>query len=110
MVDNGLRIGLAFDPCRYSLGVKKQKAELCRILDELQKANFNTILFQARIRGDVIYPSAIESYNEILTGRSGKSPGYDPLAFAIDECHKRGMELHAWLFLYLWVRQNMCVR
>ncbi len=79
------------------LGVKKQKAELCRILDELQKANFNTILFQARIRGDVIYPSAIESYNEILTGRSGKSPGYDPLAFAVDECHKRGMELHAWI-------------
>lgn len=78
-------------------GIRKQKAELCNMLDEFKTANFNTILFQARVRGDVIYPSRIEPYNEILTGKSGKSPGYDPLAFAIEECHKRGMELHAWI-------------
>ncbi len=77
--------------------INKQKAELCRILDELKAANFNTILLQTRLRGDVIYPSSIETYNETLTGKAGCSPGYDALAFAIEECHKRGMECHAWI-------------
>ena len=76
---------------------EKQRRELCQILDRLKEANFNTVLFQTRMRGDVIYPSAYEPYNECLTGTQGKSPGYDPLRFAIDECHKRGMELHAWV-------------
>lgn len=78
-------------------GIKRQKEELCRILDELKAAHFNTVLFQTRLRGDVIYPSIYESYAECLTGRTGKNPGYDPLSFAIQECHKRGMALHAWL-------------
>ena len=78
-------------------GIKKQQEELCHILDELQQANFNTVLFQTRLRGDVIYPSQFESFAESLTGTEGKNPGYDPLRFAIEECHKRGMELHAWI-------------
>lgn len=78
-------------------GIKRQKAELIEILDKLYEANFNTILFQARTRGDVFYDSAIEPYNAVLTGSTGKKPGYDPLAFAIEECHKRGMECHAWV-------------
>lgn len=45
----------------------------------------------------MIYPSAIETFAESLTGSTGGNPGYDPLAFAIGECHKRGMELHAWI-------------
>ena len=77
--------------------VDKQKKELCDILDQLKEANFNTILFQTRLRGDVVYPSSIETFSECLTGKTGGNPGYDPLAFAIDECHKRGMELHAWI-------------
>lgn len=77
--------------------INKQKAELCKILDNLKAANFNTILLQTRLRGDVIYPSSIETYNETMTGKMGRSPGYDPLAFAIEECHKRGMECHAWM-------------
>lgn len=77
--------------------IDKQKKELCDILDRLKEANFNTILFQTRLRGDVIYPSNIESYSEALTGKTGGDPGYDPLAFAVEECHKRGMELHAWI-------------
>lgn len=77
--------------------IAKQKAELCQILDELKAANFNTVLLQTRLRGDVIYPSNIEPFNEMLTGKATKSPGYDPLAFAINECHKRGLECHAWL-------------
>lgn len=76
---------------------ERQKAELCRLLDELEAANLNTVLFQVRIRGDVAYPSKVEPFNEIFSGREGIPPPYDPLAFAVRECHKRGMELHAWL-------------
>lgn len=78
-------------------GIKKQKEELCKLLDEFKKARFNTILLQTRLRSDVIYPSKIEVFSEELTGKMGKDPGYDPLAFAIEECHKRGMEIHAWI-------------
>ena len=78
-------------------GIQKQKEELCRILDELQQAHFNTVLFQTRLRGDVVYPSAFEPFAESLTDTEGRNPGYDPLRFAIEECHKRGMELHAWI-------------
>jgi len=77
--------------------IRKQQAELIEILDRLKAANFNTVLFQTRTRGDVLYKSAIEPYNSILTGKVGGDPGYDPLAFAIAECHKRGMECHAWM-------------
>lgn len=77
--------------------IRKQQAELVEILDKLKAANFNTVLFQTRTRGDVLYQSAIEPYNSILTGKVGGNPGYDPLAFAIAECHKRGMECHAWM-------------
>ena len=77
--------------------VAVQKSELAVILDSLQAMHINTVLLQVRVRGDVIYPSAIEPFSHVLTGVSGKSPGYDPLAFAVEECHKRGMQLHAWL-------------
>ncbi len=77
--------------------VMKQKQELCNILDKLKQANINTVLLQTRIRGTVIYPSEYESWDGCLSGFPGKSPGYDPLLFAINECHKRGMELHAWI-------------
>lgn len=77
--------------------IRKQKEELTDILDKLYEANFNTILFQVRTRGDVFYPSSIEPFSAILTGTMGKSPGYDPLGFVIEECHKRGMECHAWM-------------
>ena len=78
-------------------GIRKQQQELCDILDRLKEAHFNTVLFQTRLRGDLIYPSSIETFPEALTGHTGRNPGYDPLAFAIEECHKRGMELHAWI-------------
>ena len=78
-------------------GIKRQKEELCRQLDLLKEANFNTVLFQTRLRGDVIYPSIYETFTESLTGKTGRNPGYDPLKFAIEECHKRGMEIHAWI-------------
>ena len=78
-------------------GRAKQKAELCKILDQLQQCGMNTVFLQTRVRGSVIYPSKIEPWDVALTGQYDKDPGYDPLAFAIEETHKRGMELHAWI-------------
>lgn len=78
----------------------QQQDELCHMLDQLQRMGINTIVFQTRIRGTVVYPSSIEPWDECLTGHAGKTPGYDPLAFAIDQCHRRGMEIHAWIVVY----------
>ena len=76
---------------------ERQKRELTTILDRLKAANFNAVVLQTRIRGTVIYPSQIEPWDACLTGHIGQSPGYDPLAYAIEECHKRNMQLHAWV-------------
>ena len=76
---------------------EKQKRELTDILDRLQAAHINTVLIQTRVRGTMIYPSVYEPWDGCLSGFPGKSPGYDALKFAIDECHKRGMECHAWV-------------
>ena len=81
----------------------RQQAELCSLLDSLRDAGINTVLFQARVRGGVLYASQAEPWaGEVLTGRSGGSPLYDPLAFAIAECHRRGMECHAWMVTLPW--------
>lgn len=76
---------------------ERQKAELCHILDQLKACGINTIFLQTRVRGSVIYPSQIEPWDVCLTGSYDRSPGYDPLLFAIEETHRRGMELHAWV-------------
>lgn len=74
-----------------------QKRELTTMLDRLKRAGINTVLLQTRVRASTIYPSDIEPFDLCLTGRHGQSPGYDPLHFAIEECHRRGMECHAWM-------------
>lgn len=76
---------------------ERQKEQLRQLLDKYRRAGINTVLLQTRVRGTVIYPSALEPWDGCLSGMPGKSPGYDALRFAIDECHKRGMELHAWV-------------
>lgn len=77
-----------------------QQAELCALLDRLQEANFNLVFLQVRQRGDLIYPSAIEPFSSTFSGKCGVGPGYDPLAFAIEQCHQRGMECHAWFVTF----------
>lgn len=77
--------------------IEQQKRELTQMLDRLKLIRINTVLLQTRIRGTVIYPSNLEPWDGCVSGQPGRSPGYDPLRFAIDECHKRGMELHAWV-------------
>ncbi|MDO4780565.1 MAG: family 10 glycosylhydrolase [Bacteroides sp.] len=76
----------------------KQKAELIQQLDELKRAKFNTIIFQTRMRADLAYPSYLEPFHYAIVGSPATGrPTYDPLRFVIEECHKRGMECHAWI-------------
>ena len=79
------------------MGIEKQKQQLTDMLDRLKAVGINTVLLQTRVRATTIYPSDIEPWDGCLSGKPGKSPGYDALQFAIDECHRRGMELHAWV-------------
>lgn len=79
----------------YSIQVQKQ--ELCRLLDRIRDAQLNTVIIQTRVRGTTVFPSSMEPWDGCLSGIPGKSPGYDPLAFAVSECHKRGLECHAWI-------------
>ena len=78
----------------------RQQQALRQTLDRLQQAGINTVIFQTRIRATVAYPSNIEPWDGAFSGTPGRGPGYDPLAFALRECHKRGMELHAWVVAF----------
>lgn len=87
-------------PGTYSMSAAssaRQKQELCDILDKLAAAGINTVLLQTRIRATTIFPSDMEPWDGCLSGTPGKSPGYDALEFAIEQCHLRGMTLHAWV-------------
>lgn len=74
-----------------------QQAELTEMLDKLAAGNINAVCFQARPSSDALYPSSYEPWSPVLTGIRGMDPGYDPLAFVIEQAHARGMELHAWV-------------
>jgi uncharacterized lipoprotein YddW (UPF0748 family) len=80
----------------------ENKQYLRRLLDQLSAAGVNVVFFQVRSKADAFYSSQIEPWSRQLTGREGKapSPAWDPLAFMVDECHQRGMELHAWVNPY----------
>lgn len=84
-------------PTASNLTVAQQKAELIAILDKLQAGNINAVCLQVRSQGDALYKSSYEPWAVALTGTRGKDPGYDPLEYAIQEAHNRGMELHAWV-------------
>jgi uncharacterized lipoprotein YddW (UPF0748 family) len=79
-----------------------QRADFIRILDQHQRNGMNAMIVQIRPAADAFYPSPYEPWSEWLTGEQGKAPVpyWDPLAFMIEETHKRGMEFHAWLNPY----------
>jgi uncharacterized lipoprotein YddW (UPF0748 family) len=87
-------------PSTKTLTIQQQKEEFTAQLDQHKLSNINAVVVQVRPSCDAIYPSSIEPWSEWLTGKQGKSPGYDPLQFMIDETHKRGMEFHAWFNPY----------
>ena len=84
----------------------EQIRELVDMIESLDSAGINAILFQIRTECDAIYDSQIEPWSYWLTGKQGEAPApfYDPLKFAIDEAHKRGIELHAWFNPYRCVK------
>lgn len=90
--------GLDWPHNRTSVDV--QKRELADILDRLKKYNFNTVFFQVRGRGEVLYNSKIEPMSSLIAPSGKGQPAFDPLAFAIEECHKRGLACHAWIVTY----------
>lgn len=81
---------------------EKLKQNLIGQLNSLQKAGINAIIFQVRPEADALYASRLEPWSRFLTGVQGKAlePYWDPMQFMIDECHKRGMEFHAWINPY----------
>ena len=85
-------------------GMSKDKMQqtLTYQLDELQKDGVNVIIFQVRPECDALYESKIEPWSRFLTGQQGVAPNpyWDPLQWMITECHKRNMELHAWINPY----------
>ncbi|BBI34261.1 family 10 glycosylhydrolase [Cohnella abietis] len=74
----------------------KQQQEYVQMLDELQAVGMNSVFVQVRPSADSFYKSALVPWSKYLTGKQGLAPDYDPLAFMIEETHKRGMEFHAW--------------
>lgn len=80
--------------------IQRQKKDMIELLDSLHANNLNAINFQIRSRCDAMYKSSYEPWSSDLVSTRGLDPGYDPLAFVVEEAHKRGMECHAWLNPY----------
>ena len=89
-------------PSKPGLTTAEQKSELVTILDHAARLKLNAIIFQVRPACDAMYASKLEPWSEFLTGTMGKAPRpyYDPLAFAVEAAHRRGLELHAWFNPY----------
>lgn len=80
---------------------EKQKQSLIEIFDDLKSKNFNTVFFQVRANGVVLFNSSFEPLSPYINGEVDGDVSYDPLAFAIEQAHKHGLEIHAWLNMNL---------
>jgi uncharacterized lipoprotein YddW (UPF0748 family) len=89
-------------PSKPGLSTWDQQRELLAILDRAVSLKLNAIIFQVRPGADALYASPYEPWSEFLTGRQGRAPepAWDPLAFAVEQAHERGLELHAWFNPY----------
>lgn len=83
-----------------------QKAQMIKILDSLAVNNFNSVCFQVRGMSDAMYKSTYEPWSNYLTGKRGAEPAWDPLAFVVEECHKRGLECLAWVNPYRYASES----
>ena len=93
-------------PQSGSLPVRYQRDDLLNKIIQLKENGINVIYFQIRTEGDALYDSKIEPWSKYLTGKEGRAPDpyWDPLQFATEEAHKRGMQLHAWMNPYRAMR------
>ena len=83
-------------PSRKGLSASSQQAEMKRILDRMVSLNMNALIFQVRPNADAVYQSSLEPWSSWISGTMGRSPGYDPLSYCIQQAHSRGIEVHAW--------------
>lgn len=83
-------------PRRTGLTADEQRAEFLHWLDVAEQFNLNVVFVQVRPTADAFWPSPLEPWSQYLTGVQGQDPGYDPLAFIVEEAHARNLELHAW--------------
>lgn len=107
----GLWVCTAFNldwPSSPKLSVEEKKKELLSIFDRADSLHLNVLFFQVRAAGDAFYNSDTEPWSHWLTGKQGRAPkhDFDPLKFAIEEAHKRQIELHAWFNLFRGVSHN----
>jgi uncharacterized lipoprotein YddW (UPF0748 family) len=81
------------------MSTEAMQANLTWQLNELQKCGINAVLFQVRPEADALYESRYEPWSRFLTGKQGQAPSpyWDPLAWMVEQCHKRRMEMHAWI-------------
>lgn len=86
--------------------IVQQKQGMIDYLDGLKMMNMNAICFQVRSMCDAMYQSSYEPWSSYLTGTRGTNPGWDPLAFVVEECHKRGIDCYAWVNPYRWTSNN----
>lgn len=87
-------------PTKKGLSVAEQKRELNNILDLCEELKLNAVVFQVRPMADSVYASKLEPWSEFLTGEMGRAQAFDPLAYLVDEAHKRGILVHAWFNPY----------
>ena len=92
--------GLTISTTGNTSQIQRQKDRMITILDSLKINNFNAIAFQVRSRCDAMYQSSYEPWSSDLVKTRGMDPGYDPLEWVVEECHKRGIECHAWVNPY----------
>lgn len=83
-------------PSKPGLTSEIQQQEFLHLLEELQRMHMNAVVVQVKPTADAFYPSEYGPWSQYLTGVQGQNPGYDPLAFMLEETHKRNMEFHAW--------------
>ena len=86
--------------------IAQQKQAMIEYLDGLHGMNMNAICFQVRSMCDAMYQSSYEPWSSYLTGTRGTDPGWDPLAFVVEECHKRGIDCYAWVNPYRWAHNG----
>ena len=98
----GAWIQTAFQGEYKDMTPARMKKDFIRKLNYLQACGINAIIFQVRPEADAFYKSDIEPWSRFFTGEQGVAPAgeFDPMAFLIQECHKRNMEFHAWLNPY----------
>lgn len=87
-------------PSQTGLPIAEQQQQFITILDKVQQMHMNAVIVQIRPTADAFYPSKLFPWSRYLTGAQGQDPGYDPLAFMIEQAHMRNIQFHAWFNPY----------